>query len=72
MIKHFIFYVSQLDNVIGYDIYNPNKNIVNHDIDEGYYLCFYEEKASDFELIQFLYNNTVLYIRKKTAFELRV
>ena len=72
MIKHFIFYVSHLDNVIGYDIYHLNKNIVNYDIEEGYYLCFHEKNVSDFELVQFLYKNTTLYIRKKTAFKLRV
>lgn len=76
MIHHFLFVVKEKDVVLGYDIYDTRKNIVNHTLDPGYYLAFYikDEVSLKFEedLINFLYKEKVLMIRKKIALGLRI
>ena len=76
MIYHFLFLVKDKDKVLGYDIYDARKNIVNYNIRPGYYLYFYKDSKIKIrfedDLIHFLYDNRVLMIRKKLAFDLRV
>ena len=76
MIYHFLFVVQEKDVVLGYDIYDTRKNIVNHTIESGCYLAFYvkdEYSLRDEEdLINFLYKEKVLMIRKKIALDLKI
>jgi hypothetical protein len=72
---HFVFEVTEFCTVVGYDIYDHRKQIVNYGIKEGFYLAFYCDKYfKDLEedLIYFLYNNKCLMIRKKIALERKV
>ncbi|NBR79559.1 MAG: hypothetical protein EBT71_05920 [Alphaproteobacteria bacterium] len=76
MIHHFLFVVKNQDRVLGYDIYDTRKNIVNHTVEPGCYLAFYtnhelSEKSQE-DLINFIYKNKVLMIRKKIALKLKV
>lgn len=76
MIHHFLFVVKSQDKVIGYDIYDTRKNIVNHTVEPGCYLAFYISngisKKSEEDLINFIYKNKVLMIRKKIATKLKL
>ena len=74
MIHHFLFVVKEKDVVLGYDIYDTRKNIVNHTVEPGFYLAFYirDEFSLDREedLINFIYKEKILMIRKKIALSL--
>ena len=76
MIHHFLFVVKEKDVVLGYDIYDTRKNIVNHTVEAGCYLAFYVKDdyslRNEEDLINFLYKNRVLMIRKKIALELKI
>tara|TARA_B100001057_G_C22763406_1_gene916769 strand:- start:977 stop:1204 length:228 start_codon:yes stop_codon:yes gene_type:complete len=75
MIHHFLFVVKDQDVVLGYDIYDTRKNIVNHTVEPGCYLAFYVKHELTFkgeDLINFLYKNKVLMIRKKIASKLKI
>ena len=58
MLHHFLFLVKENDKVLGYDIYDTRKNIVNHSIAPGCYLAFYSEDNFEIriedDLINFL------------------
>ena len=72
---HFLFEVTSFCIVIGYDIYDQRKQIVNYNIKEGFYLAFYDSIYSDEieeDLIYFVYLGKVLMIRKKIAIERKV
>jgi hypothetical protein len=72
--RNFIFEVTRNCVVVGYDIYDHNKQIVNYHIKEGFYLAFYEftKKEIEDDLIYFLYNNMLLMIRKRIALERKI
>ena len=76
MIHHFLFVVKEKDVVLGYDIYDTRKNIVNHTIEPGCYLAFYTKDEFTIrveeDLINFLYKEKVLMIRKKIALGLKI
>lgn len=76
MIYHFLFVVKEQDVVLGYDIYDARKNIVNYNVKSGCYLAFYEKNElmlnSEEDLINFIYRNKVLMIRKKIALKLKI
>ena len=76
MIHHFLFVVQEKDVVLGYDIYDTRKNIVNHTVEPGCYLAFYikDEFSLDKEedLINFIYREKILMIRKKIALDLKL
>ena len=76
MIHHFLFVVQEKDVVLGYDIYDTRKNIVNHTVEPGCYLAFYirDEFSLDREedLINFIYKEKILMIRKKIALSLEL
>ena len=76
MIHHFLFVVKEQDVVLGYDIYDTRKNIVNHTVEPGCYLAFYVKHEltlnNEEDLINFIYKNKVLMIRKKIASKLRI
>ena len=76
MIYHFLFVVKEQDVVLGYDIYDARKNIVNYNVESGCYLAFYEKNElmlnSEEDLINFIYRNKVLMIRKKIALKLKI
>jgi len=76
MIHHFLFVVKEQDVVLGYDIYDTRKNIVNHTVESGCYLAFYVKYelvlSSEEDLINFIYKNKVLMIRKKIALKLKI
>ena len=72
--KNFIFEVTSHCIVVGYDIYDHNKQIVNYQIKEGFYLAFHETTKKELEddLIYFLYNDMLLMIRKRIAVERKI
>lgn len=76
MIHHFLFVVQEKDIVLGYDIYDNRKNIINHAVENGCYLAFYIEDEftldNEADLINFLYKEKVLMIRKKVASRLKI
>ena len=76
MIHHFLFVVQEKDAVLGYDIYDTRKNIVNHTVLPGCYLAFYvKDKFTlnvEEDLINFIYKEKVLMIRKKIALSLKI
>ena len=76
MIHHFLFVVQEKDVVLGYDIYDTRKNIVNHTVKPGCYLAFYTRDKfylnKEEDLINFLYEEKVLMIRKKIALRLKL
>lgn len=76
MIYHFLFVVKEQDVVLGYDIYDTRKNIVNHTVPPGCYLAFYLKHESmlneEEDLINFIYKNKILMIRKKIALKLKI
>ena len=76
MLRHFLFVVQEKDVVLGYDIYDSRKNIVNHTVEPGCYLAFYIEDEFTLnvkeDLINFIYNEKVLMIRKKIALDLKL
>ena len=76
MIHHFLFVVKEQDVVLGYDIYDTRKNIVNHTVKSGCYLAFYVKHEisinSEEDLINFIYENKVLMIRRKIALKLKI
>ena len=76
MIHHFLFLVKDQDVVLGYDIYDTKKNIVNHTVKPGCYLAYYIEDEyslnKEEDLINFLYKEKVLMIRKKIAVSLKL
>lgn len=68
--NHFIFEVKKTDYVLGFDIYDPKRCIINYNIEPGFYLAFYTDlDVFDIEedLIYFLYDKKILMIRKKIA-----
>ena len=68
--NHFIIEVKETDYVLGFDIYDPKKCIVNYKIKPGFYLAYYHDiDVFDIEedLIYFLYGKKILMIRKKLA-----
>jgi hypothetical protein len=74
-LNNFLFNVTKYCSVIGYDIYDHRKQIVNYKIDEGFYLAFYERDENETleeDLIFFIYNYRVLMIRKKVAVERKI
>tara|TARA_B100000927_G_scaffold286633_1_gene278430 strand:+ start:2449 stop:2679 length:231 start_codon:yes stop_codon:yes gene_type:complete len=76
MLQHFLFVVQENDVVLGYDIYDTRKNIVNYTVKPGCYLAFYIQDEfslkDEKDLINFLYKEKVLMIRKKIALDLRI
>ena len=76
MLRHFLFVVQEKDVVLGYDIYDSRKNIVNHTVEPGCYLAFYVvnelSTKNKEDLINFIYKNKVLMIRKKIAIKLKL
>ena len=75
MIHHFLFVVQEKEVVLGYDIYDTRKNIVNHTLEPGCYLAFYIEDeflSREEDLINFIYKQKVLMIRKKIALKLKI
>ncbi len=76
MIHHFLFVVQEKDVVLGYDIYDTRKNIVNHTVEPGCYLAFYIKDEfslnNEEDLINFMYKEKVLMIRKKIALGLKI
>ena len=72
---HFLFEVTSCCIVIGYDIYDHRKHITNYNIEEGFYLAFYDTIFTDVieeDLIYFIYMGKVLMIRKKISIERKV
>ena len=51
--RNFIFEVTRNCVVVGYDIYDHNKQIVNYHIKEGFYLAFYEFTKKEIERIKY-------------------
>ena len=76
MIHHFLFVVKEKDVVLGYDIYDVRKNIVNYSVLPGCYLAFYVKDEftlrEEEDLINFIYKERVLMIRKKIALNLKI
>ena len=76
MLHHFLFVVKNQDNVLGYDIYDSRKNIVNHSVEPGCYLAFYSNyelfSKNEEDLINFIYKDKILMIRKKIALKLKI
>ena len=73
--KNFIFLVEENDDLIGYDISNPKKKIINYNLNSGIYLSLLDHKNGinlKDELIPFLYEEKILYIRKKSALDRRI
>ena len=70
---HFLFLVEEDDDLMGYDIYDSKKKIKNFTIESGVYLAFSDESLYNIEkegdLINFLYKNKVLLVRKKLVLE---
>tara|TARA_S200000501_G_scaffold354535_1_gene375325 strand:- start:1368 stop:1595 length:228 start_codon:yes stop_codon:yes gene_type:complete len=70
---HFLFLVKKESELMGYDIYDPKKKIKNFNIEPGIYLAFSDETIYDesieCDLINFLYKNKVLLVRKKSVLE---
>ena len=70
---HFLFLIKEDDHLIGYDIYDSKKKIKNFTIEPGVYLAFSNENLYSVEkegdLINFIYNNRVLLVRKKLVLE---
>jgi len=71
--NHFLFLVEKDDNLMGYDIYDTKKKIRNIAIEPGVYLAFNDNlfcnKENEGNLINFLYKNKVLLVRKKLTIE---
>ena len=70
---HFLFLVKEDDDLMGYDIYDSKKKIRNFTIESGVYLAFSDESlyniGKEGDLINFLYKNKVLLVRKKLVLE---
>ena len=65
--KSFIVIVEKNKTIVGYEVFAPNKRVINTYIREGYYIAF-NEYSDDLDLeklpfyISILYENKVLYI----------
>ena len=66
---HFLFLVEKDDNLMGYDIYDTKKKILNFTIEPGVYLAFSDDslyiQGKESDLINFIYKSRVLLVRKK-------
>jgi hypothetical protein len=75
-VNHFLFLVKEDNSLIGYDIYDSKKKIINFTIEPGVYLAFDDDSiyGSDGEgdLINFIYKNRVLLVRKKLVLEMKL
>ena len=67
--NHFLFLVEKDDNLMGYDIYDTKKKILNFTIEPGVYLAFSDDslyiQEKEGDLINFIYKSRVLLVRKK-------
>tara|TARA_B000000557_G_C20634518_1_gene383671 strand:- start:329 stop:553 length:225 start_codon:yes stop_codon:yes gene_type:complete len=73
--KNFIFLIKENDNLIGYDITHIKKKIINYNLNSGIYLTLLDEENGiciKDELIPFLYEDKMLYIRKKSAIDRKI
>ena len=73
---HFLFLVKKDDNLMGYDIYDTKKKIKNFTIEPGVYLAFDDDllynTKEEGNLINFIYKNKVLLVRKKLVLEMKL
>lgn len=73
--NNFLFNVTKYCSVVGYDIYDHRKQIINYKIEEGIYLAFHEIddiKPCEEDLIFFIYKYKVIMIRKKVAMKRKI